>query len=44
MAIIRSINNNAEEGVEKKEPSYAVSRNVSWYNYYEKKCGGSSEN
>ena len=34
-------NNNAGEGVEKKEPSYAVGRNINWYNYYEEHYGGS---
>ena len=25
---------NAEEGVEKREPSYAVRENVNWYSHY----------
>ena len=34
---------NAEEGVEKKEPSYAVGGNVNWCSRYGEKCGGSSK-
>ena len=26
--------------MEKREPSYAVGRNVNWYNYYGEQCGG----
>ena len=26
---------NPGEGIEKKEPSYTVGRNVSWYDHYE---------
>ena len=26
--------------MEKKDPSYAVGRNVIWYNYYGEQCGG----
>ena len=37
-------NTNAGESVEKREPSYTVARNVSWYSHYGKQCGGSSEN
>ena len=29
---------------EKREPSYTVDGNVSWYNHYGKQYGGSSEN
>ena len=32
---------NAGEGVEKKEPSYTVSGNVSWGSYYGEQYGGS---
>ena len=32
---------NAGEGVEEKEPSYSVVRNVNWYSYYAKQYGGS---
>ena len=35
---------NAGEGVEKREPSYAVGGNVSWCSHYGKQCGGSSKN
>ena len=30
---------NAEEGVEKKEPSYTVGGNVNWYNHYAEQFG-----
>ena len=30
---------NAGEGVEKRDPSYTVGRNVNWYNYYGKQYG-----
>ena len=30
--------------VEKREPSYILGRNVSWYSHYGKQYGGSSEN
>ena len=32
---------NAEDGVEKREPSYIVSGNVNWYSYYGEQYGGS---
>jgi len=35
---------NAGGSVEKREPSYPVSGNVSWYNHYGKQYGGTSEN
>ena len=35
---------NVREGVEKKEHSFTAGGNVSWYNQYGKKYGGSSEN
>ena len=34
----------AGEGVEKREPSYTVGGNVSWFNHCGKQCGGPSEN
>ena len=36
MTIIKKSTNNAEEGVEKREPSYIAGENVSWYNHYGK--------
>ena len=35
MTIIKKSPYNVEEGVEKREPSYSVERNVNWYSYYE---------
>ena len=35
---------NAGEDVEKKEPSYTVSGDVKWYNYYGEQYRGSSKN
>ena len=35
---------NAGEGVEKREPSYTVGGNVSWYSHYGEQYGGPSEN
>ena len=35
---------NVREGVEKREPSYTVGGNVSWYSHYGKQHGGSLEN
>ena len=32
---------NAGEGVEKREPSYTVGGNVSWYSHYGEQYGGS---
>ena len=32
------------EGVEKREPSYTVGDNISWYSHCGKQHGGSSEN
>ena len=36
MAIIKKKKStiNAEEGVEKREPSYTVGGNINWYNHY----------
>ena len=36
MAIISLQITNAREGVEKREPSYAIDGNVNWYNHYGK--------
>ena len=45
MVIIKkSTNNNAGEGVEKKEPSYTVDGNVNWYSHYGEQYGGSLRN
>ena len=45
MAIIKkSIQINAGEGVEKREPSYTVGGNVNWYNCYRKQHGVSLKN
>ena len=35
---------NAGEVVEKREPSYTLGGNVSWYNHYGKQYGSTSEN
>ena len=35
---------NAGEGVEKREPSYTVGRNVNWYSHYGKQYEGSLKN
>ena len=35
---------NAEEGMEKREPSYAVGGNVNWYYHYGKQYGSSLKN
>ena len=34
MATIKKSTNNAGEGAEKREPSYTIGGNVSWYNHY----------
>jgi len=45
MAIIKkSTNNNARKGVEKREPSYPISANISWHSRYGEQYGGASEN
>ena len=44
MAIIRKSTNNKWRGCEKKETSYTVGGNVSWYSHCGKQYGGSSEN
>ena len=35
---------NAEEGVEKREPSYTIGGNVNWYSHYGEQYGGSLKN
>ena len=35
---------NFGEGVEKKEPSYIVGRDVNWYNHYGEQYGGACKN
>ena len=35
---------NARKGVEQRQPSYTVGRNVNWYNHYGEQYRGSSEN
>ena len=45
MAIIKkSTNNNTGDGVEKREPSYTVGGNISWYSHYGEQYGGSLKN
>ena len=44
MAIIKKSTNNAEEDVEKRDPSYTVGGNVNWYNHYGEQYGGSLKN
>ena len=45
MASIKSLQiKNAGEGVEKREPSYTVGRNVNWYSHYGEQFGGTSKN
>ena len=45
MAIIKSLQTvNAGEGVEKREPSYAVGGNVNWYSHYERRYRYSLKN
>ena len=41
MAITKTSTNNAREGVERREVSYTVGRNVNWYSHYEEQYGGS---
>ena len=39
MSVIKkSTNNNAGEGVEKREPSYTVGGNANWYSHYGEQC------
>ena len=42
--IKKSTNNNAGEGVEKREPSCIASRNVNWYSHYGRWYGDSLKN
>ena len=35
---------NARKGVEEKEPSYTIGRNVNWCSHYGEHYGGSSKN
>ena len=35
---------NTREGMERREPSYTVGRNVNWYNHYGEQFGGSLKN
>ena len=44
MVSLVSLQINAGEGIERREPSYTAGQNVNWYNHYEKHYGGSSEN
>ena len=45
MAVIKkSTNNNAGEGVEKREPSYTVGGNANLYSHYGEQCGDSFKN
>ena len=44
MAIIKKNTNNISEDVEKKEPSYAVGRNVTWCSHCGIQSGGFSKN
>ena len=45
IAIIKkSTNINAEEGVEKRAPSYTVGGNINWYNHCGEQYGVTSEN
>ena len=34
---------NGGEDVEEREPSYTVSKTITWYNHYGRQCGGSLE-
>ena len=44
MAIIKSLQINSREGVEKKEPSYTVGGNANWCSHYGEHYGGSLKN
>ena len=35
---------NAGDGVQKREPSCTLSRNINWYSHYRKEYGGSLKN
>ena len=43
-AIKKSTNNNAGEGVEKREPSYIVGGKANYYSHYGEQCGDSLKN
>ena len=44
MAVIKNLQTiNAGEGVDKREPSYTVGRNVNWCNHYGKWYGDSTK-
>ena len=40
-ALQKSTNNNAGEGMEKREPSYTVGGNANYYSHYGEQCGDS---
>ena len=40
----KSTNSKYWGGMEKRKPSFIVDRNINLYYYYEKQCGGTSEN
>ena len=42
-AIIKSLQTNAGEGMEKREPSYIVGGNVNGWSHYGEQYGGSSK-
>ena len=42
--ISKSTDNNAGEGVEKREHFYTVGGNIKWYYHYGKQYGGASAN
>ena len=45
MAIIKSLQiTNAGEGVEKKEPSYTIHKNINWCSHYGEQYGRSLKN
>ena len=44
MAIIKNLQTNSEEGMEKREPFYTVGGSVNWKNHYGKQYGGSLKN
>ena len=45
MVILKDLQTiNAEEGLEKREPSSTVGGNVNWYSHSGKQCGGSLKN
>ena len=43
-ALQKSTNNNAGEGMEKREPSYTVGGNANYYSHYGEQCGYSFKN